>query len=489
MTKVIASILASSTEEMIRAIRECTDGADIVELRVDAVPAPDLERLRAEDDKPLILTCRSRTEGGCFRGTETERLSILGRALELDYDYVDIEMAAWKPDLARKTSRSKLILSRHFFDKFPKNLTRTVHQGVDMGADLVKLAAKVCSLADGLRLCDAGSVAKQRGVGYLPVAMGPTGIATRILSPRLGLEFTYASARGHPATGPGQIDLEELLTIYRFRSLGLETRIFGLLGCPASGSLSPAMHNAVFEHFGTDTVYVPFEESRLGPFMAAARKMEIAGLSVTRPHKEAILGYLDEVDERARRVGAVNTVSVRNGRWKGHNTDVGGVLEPIAKRTTIEGKLAVVLGAGGAARAAAWGLAEEGARVAIVSRRPEQARNLAEELGAESGTLDRIDNWEWDILINATPVGGSDSRGELPAHFSRVKPGSVVLDMVYAPERTALMEKMHESGAEVISGLEMLVAQAVRQVEIWMGRRPHQDILIAAARSGAGRRD
>jgi 3-dehydroquinate dehydratase/shikimate dehydrogenase len=488
MTKIIASVSAPTTEEMIRAMRESTDGADIIELRVDALRAPDLERLRAENDKPLILTCRSSAEGGLFRGTEEERLSLLGRAFDLGFDYVDVEMAAWTEKLERKTFRPKLILSRHLYKECPNNLEEIVRQGTEMGADVVKLAIRASSLDDGLRLFEAGAPARDRGVGYIPVSMGPAGMSSRILGPRWRVEFTYASARGLPATGPGQVDLEELLTTYRFRSIGRDTRVYGLVGCPAADSLSPAMHNALFERLGVDAVYVPFEEDDLETFLGAARTVGVDGLSVTRPHKEAIRSHLEDVDDLVRRVGAVNTVSIRDGRWKGWNTDVEGVVEPIAKRTEIEGKMAVVLGAGGAARAAAMGLADNGAHLVVLSRRLEQAHNLAGVWGAKSGPLDALEQLDWDILVNATPVGGGDSCGELPTTISRVKSGSVVLDMVYSPEKTALLEKAREAGAQVISGIEMLAAQAVGQAEIWTGIRPDLGFLEEAARAAAGRR-
>jgi 3-dehydroquinate dehydratase/shikimate dehydrogenase len=474
---------------MILSMRESTEGADIVELRVDGVREPDLGRLRAENDKPLVLTCRSSAEGGFFSGTEEERLSLLARAIELEFDYVDVEMAAWRQALACKTSAAKLILSRHFFEQPPKNLEEIVRQGTEMGAHVVKLAVRASSLADGLRLFEAGAPARDRGVSYVPVSMGPAGMSCRILGPRWGAELTYASARGLPATGPGQVDLGELLTTYRFRSMSRDTRVYGLVGCPAVDSISPAMHNAFFERLGVDAVYVPFEENDLEAFIGAARKIGIVGLSVTRPHKETVLSYLDDIDDLAGRVGAVNTVSVRNGRWRGHNTDVEGVVSPIATRTEIEGKRAVILGAGGAARAAAFGLVDNGAHLVVLSRRLEQARNLAGVLGAESGTLDVLERLDWDILVNATPVGGGDSCGELPATISRVKPGSVVLDMIYSPEKTALLEKAREAGAQVISGMEMLVAQAVGQAEIWTGMRPDRDFLEEAARAPCRRQE
>jgi 3-dehydroquinate dehydratase/shikimate dehydrogenase len=488
MTEIVASVLETSTEQMIRALPEGTVGADLIELRVDAIREPDLERLRAATRMPVILTCRSPREGGLYRGTEEARLSLIRRALELGFDYVDVEVSSWTQELRRTRTISKLILSHHAFDAYPEDPQSIVERAVELGADVVKLAVQTSSLIDCLRLAAVGSPARKRGVGFTPIAMGPSGIASRILAPRLGADFTYASARGLPSTGPGQLDLDELLKVYRFRSIGADTPIYGILGYPVAHSLSPAMHNAFLANHGIDAVYVPFEERDLHPFVDAARQLGIAGLSVTRPHKEGIRPFLDETDEQAKKVGAVNTIAVREGKWEGFNTDIEGVVSPISRRTPVEGKWAVILGAGGAARAAAFGLADRGARLVISARRLEQARSLADEVGGKAVEPDQIGNWSWDVLVNATPVGGGEYVGELPVSVLDVKPGSVVLDMVYEPEETRLLVSAKSEGAQVITGLEMLVEQAVHQAEIWTGVRPPREEMESAARAEMARR-
>ncbi len=488
MTQIVASVIASTTEEMVRAMREATAGADLVEARVDSVSEPDLARLKAAGDKPIILTCRSPQEGGLFRGSEGERLELLQRALDIGFDFVDVETSSATPELLGHRKTSRVILSHHVFDQCPSDLATLVHRSVERGADMVKLAVKTSSLAEAKRLADAGLPARRRGIGYTPVALGPSGVAARILASRFGADFTYASARGLPPAGPGQLDIEELLTLYRFRSLGGATRIYGILGYPAAGSLSPAMHNAWFSRQGLDAVYLPFEEENAASFVSAAQGLDVAGFSVTMPHKQTILSFLDEVDPLARRVGAVNTVAVRNGKWVGLNTDIEGVVRPISRRFDIRGKLAVILGAGGAARAAAFGLARERAKLVILARRYPRAVELAETVGAVAGRLEDVGDWNWDILVNATPVGGGDVEEELPAPVHSMRSGTVVLDMVYEPEKTALLEMAESEGAVGIPGLEMLVAQACCQAEIWTGTMPSAMDLEPAARAEIARR-
>lgn len=488
MTQIVASVIASSTEEMVRAMCESTAGADLVEARADSVSEPDLAPLKGAGDKPIILTCRSSREGGLFQGSEEERLRLLRRAFDMGFDYVDVETSFATPELLRHRKRSRVILSHHVFDHCPSDLAGLVRRAIERGADMVKLAVKTSSLAEAKRLADAGLEARERGIGYTPVALGPSGVAARILASRFGADFTYASARGLPPAGPGQLDIEALLTLYRFRTLGAATRIYGILGYPAAGSLSPAMHNAWFARQGLDAVYVPFEEEDVESFVSAARDLNVAGISVTMPHKQTILSFLDEVDPLARRVGAVNTVTGRSGKWVGFNTDIEGVVRPISKRIDIRGKQAVILGAGGAARAAAFGLAREGAKLAILARRYPKAVELADAVGAVAGRPEDVADWNWDILVNATPVGSGDFEGKLPAPLRSIRSGKVVLDMVYEPESTALLEMAESEGAVGISGLEMLVAQACCQEEIWTGTAPSATDLESAARAEIARR-
>jgi 3-dehydroquinate dehydratase/shikimate dehydrogenase len=492
MTEIVTSILSSSTDQMLQSMRDSTEGADLIELRVDgidpAVSSKELELLAGARTKPLILTCRSYMEGGLFGGSEEERLEILHAAMGLSFDYVDVELSSLEAGFQATRSDSKLIASYHEFERFPESLTSIVARGIQTGAEIIKLAVKVDSLADAFALTEAGEVARKKGIGFVPIAMGPSGVSARILASHLGAEFAYASISGGPATGPGQIELKQLLTQYRFKTLGPKSVVLGILGCPVTVSLSPAMHNAWMAKKGFDGIYVPFEEADVLRFVEGARKLRLCGLSVTRPHKESILPFLHEVDPEARQIGAVNTVAVRDGKWKGFNTDVQGVVGPITKRTPIDGQHAVVMGTGGGARAAVYGLTRRGAKVTVLGRGRDKTQKLAEELNASGGSLDEFDHLDWEILVNATPVGGGEWAGQSPVTIRDVKPDAVVLDMVYEPEWTPLLLAAQSQGARVISGLEMLIVQAALQAEIWTGEKPTYDVLEKAAREEIERR-
>ncbi|HEY7819946.1 MAG TPA: shikimate dehydrogenase, partial [Vicinamibacteria bacterium] len=452
-------------------------------LRVDRLDRPHLERLRdlgGEIGKPILLTCRSAREGGAFSGTEEERLALLARAEALAFDYVDIEIDSLSASPPRAT-RAKLVLSHHDFRGIPEDLDGKIRKAIELGADVVKIAAHVSSLEGSLRLARAGDRARKAGKEYVPVPLGPAGTSGRILASPLGAAFTYAPPSTSRSTGPGQVALDELLDLYRFRSLSSVTEVYGVLGERALESLSPAMHNRLFQRLERDAVYVPFQETDLRAFVSAARELGIAGLSVTIPFKEAILEHLDEMDAMAARIGAVNTVVVQGGKWKGYNTDREGVREPLEKLgRPLAGKRAVILGAGGAARAAAQALVEKNASVLVLARREEKARALATSLQCESGSLSRLATESFQLLVNATPSSPS-----LPS----ISEESIVFDMVTIPEETELLRRAREAGAFTVSGLEMLAAQAAPQAKLWLGAETESSELLGYGRSHVANRE
>ena len=481
-TRLVASIRADSEDELKRASLDRAGRADVVELRIDKIADPDLERVRdigRRVGKPLLLTCRSAREGGAFSGTESERLAILERAGTLGFEYLDVEIDALSVPLPRR-SETKLVLSHHDFKAIPPDVDLKVARALELGADVVKIAARVSSLEGSLRLARAGERARKAGKAYVPVPLGPAGTSGRILASRLGAFFSYAPLAAAKATAPGQIPLDDLLDFYRFRSIGPETEIYGIVGERTLETLSPAMHNRLFERLGRNAVYVPFQETDLRAFVPAARAIEVAGLSVTLPFKEEVLEYLDEVDDVAARIGAVNTVVVRDGKWKGYNTDRDGVLESLSRFDPLRGKRAVVIGAGGAARAAVHALVEKEVSVLVLARNESRAQALAAAAGAQSGPLSRLTSEPWALLVNATPA--SPSVDSIPAK-------SIVFDMVTLPEETELIRKARDAGAATVTGLEMLAAQAVPQAKLWISEEPDISELLGYARSHAAKRD
>lgn len=486
-SKLVASVMGHSVSSMERIARQLPEGADIVELRLDGLTDPDaadLATLARALTRPAIVTCRAKTEGGSFAGTDSERLSLLERAAAMGFDYVDVELAALERPFSK--GDAKLILSHHDFTGLPRDGARLMDEALALDADVVKLAARVSSLDEAWSLAAMGDAVKKAGKAFAPVAMGPAGVAARILAARFDAAFTYAAARGGVRTGPGQVLLDDMLGLYRFHTIDADTEVYGILGAHALASRSPAMHNPFFAGGGRNAVYVPFEASDLEAFLRGAKRLAVSGLSVTLPYKEAILPLLDEVDALAERIGAVNTVVVERGRWKGYNTDIDGVAEPLRRLGDWSGRSAVVVGSGGAARGAVFALEGLGASVTVLARRQDKAAALAGAIGAASGELAELDGARFDVLVNATPVG-SDGASDTELPVASLDASQCVFDMVTAPEVTPLIRRARGAGARTVTGIQMLAAQAVRQDELWTGERPPVEELEQRARGDVGR--
>jgi shikimate dehydrogenase len=260
-----------------------------------------------------------------------------------------------------------------------------------------------------------------------------------------------------------------------------KTALCGIVLHPASHTRSPAMHNAAYAALGLDAVFVAFDVAPAGlaAAVAGARALGVRQLAVSIPHKEAVLAHLDAVDETARRIGAVNTLTLREGRWLGSNTDWIGLARALERETALAGRRAVVLGAGGTARAASFALRERGARVAVLNRSVERAEALARELGAESaGPLEQLAALDYDVLVNTTSVGLSSDESPVPA--AALRRGVVVLDAVYDPPETRLLRDARARGARCVGGKWMLVEQAVEQIRLWSGKTPPSEVLAQA---------
>ena len=258
------------------------------------------------------------------------------------------------------------------------------------------------------------------------------------------------------------------------------TALYGIIGRPVRHSLSPAMHNAAFEHEGINAVYIAFETDSPGRAMDAVRTLGIRGLSVTVPNKETVMAFLDEMDETARRIGAVNTVKNRKGCIEGINTDWIGAVKALKEAAALRGKKAVVIGAGGSARAVVFGLVKEGAEVHIVNRTVEKAGRLAEEFDCSFSGLDGLSAADGDILINTTSVGMGGLQGLSPVPDGELGKFSIVMDIVYGSRKTRLLLDAERAGCITIQGTEMLLHQAAAQFEYWTGRKAPLEVMKKA---------
>lgn len=259
------------------------------------------------------------------------------------------------------------------------------------------------------------------------------------------------------------------------------TRVYGILGRPVAHSLSPAMHNAAFAHVGINAVYVPFEVQDLGRAVAGLRGLNIGGVSVTIPFKEEIIPLVDEVVGPAARMGAVNTVVNEGGRLVGHNTDWLGAVAALKEKTELQGRQILILGAGGAARAIVYGVLEAGGRVCVTDIDFPKATTLAREFGVEALESGQVDTCKAEILINATPVGMAPHADDIPLAPELLSRFRLVMDIVYRPLQTRLLQEARARGCEVVDGLRMLIHQGAAQFTLWTEQPAPVAVMAEAA--------
>jgi 3-dehydroquinate dehydratase/shikimate dehydrogenase len=469
------TVTARSTEELRRRRDEAAAaGADLVELRVDSVADPDVAGALADRRGRVIVTCRPTWEGGRFTGSEEERRRLLKDAVSLGAEFVDVEWRAHFDDIMRETGGRRIVLSRHDFTGAAGDLSSCLRAMRATGAEVVKLAVKTERLADCLMLLRVAEE-DRRQHGTILIGMGEPGIATRVLAYRFGSLWTYAGFERQV----GQLTPDELMKDYRFDTVSEATDVYGVVGSPVSHSVSPAMHNAAFRSFGLNAVYLPFRAADADDFVAFGRAFGIKGASVTIPFKQSLFDRVDDLDDASRRIGAINTIRATGGRWLARNTDAAAFLEPLRDRVRLPGLRVSLLGAGGAARAAAVALVSSGARVSVHARHADRARELASIVSGQVGPMPP-EPGSWDLLVNCTPAGMYPRVDETPIAADLLT-GTYVYDLVYNPTTTRLLREAARAGCQTIGGLDMLVAQAQEQFEWWTGKRVPSQVMREAA--------
>ncbi len=477
------------TMEELRRARDAAAHADLVEVRLDSVDRPDPIGAIEGRRRPVIVTCRPVWEGGAFDGSEEERGRLLSDAQTAGAEFVDVEWrAAFLPAITRRRRGRGVVVSMHLFGTPPADLSDRTRSLRSSGVEVVKVAIEAEQLTDMLPLLALAAHADFRETdgqgredrpGHVLLAMGQPGVPSRVLAARLGNRWTYA---GH-GVAPGQMPAERLLSEFQFRRIRHDADLYGVVGNPVAHSLSPAMHNAGFAALGLNAVYVPLHARDADDFVAFAGATGMRGASITAPFKVDMLSHVQETDGVAQRVGAINTLIVRDGRWIGANTDVAGFIAPFAGRMALKGLRASVLGAGGAARAVAVALAQQGAAVTVCARKGDAARDVAALAGGRAGAFPPGAG-SWDVLVNTTSCG-SGTRGDNPMDGVPLE-GEIVFDLVYAPAETPLITQARAQGCLTIGGIEMLVAQAEHQFELWTGQRPPAGLFRTAAAAAAG---
>lgn len=464
--------------------------ADMVELRIDYIKNVDLKRLLEKRTKPVIVTNRPVREGGRFDGSEEERIALLRLAIQLQADYVDIEhdsIQHVRRDTVHRVP-TKIIVSYHNFRETPDDLTDIYKRLSQSGADIVKIVTHANSITDNVRMY---RLIQQSRMPVISFCMGELGIISRILYKRFGSYLTFASLRTGKESAPGQINIYELLNTYQARRQDNHSAIYGLIGNPVSHSISPIIHNTLFKELHFNGIYVPFKVDNIGDFIKEFRGLDVKGYSVTIPHKESVVNHLDVIDPMAKKIGAVNTIVNTGGQLVGFNTDceaaikvLEGVNQIPAKslgETYLKEKKVTLVGAGGVARAIAFGLKERQAQITIINRNYERAQSLARDVGCLVSKFEETQSLDTDILINATPVGMFPKINETPIDKNKLKPNMIVFDTIYNPIETKLLKEAKAQGCKTINGLSMFVHQAAAQFKLWTGQMPSVETIEAIA--------
>ena len=485
LSRVCVAIQAGSPAEMLARAGDALKETRFLEFRLDSLPHPGtaLPRIRSflaqRPNATAIATCRRRPNGGHFVGSLTEEFEVLLKAARAGCRIIDIEVESAREATpaqfetfrsALRTAGSALLVSYHDFAR-TRSLEDAAGHIAAFEPEIIKVVSTAQTLADNLAVL---RLLEDHSARYciVAMAMGEEGLVSRVLGPRAGSAFTFASLADGAETAAGQVTARALRTLYHIDRLDAETRIFGVAGNPIAHSLSPLMHNAAFRRERVNAVLLPLKVRALSDLLALTLELPLSGVAVTMPLKQEVMPHLDHVDTLTGKIGACNTLRVTaDGKLYGFNTDVEGIVRPLERRFKLRGARVAVVGAGGAARAAVFGLVDQGAEVFVVNRTHENAVALAKAAGASAIKHELLAKIRVEVLINSTPCGMAGSAQSHPIAEKELNAG-LVFDMVYNPLETPLLRLAKSRGIPVINGLEMFVQQGVRQFEIWTGKTP-----------------
>ena len=477
LPRVCVAVVGEEPAKIIDRAESLVRDNPFMEFRLDylANPLAGLTKLKhfldMHPEATVIATCRRAVNGGKFKGSATSQLEVLTKAATAGFQLVDIELQSAEilktAQLAELKDRVGVILSFHDF-KATKKLEDTFAEIRRYPADFYKVVSTATTLHDNVQMMKFLQ-AHSAQLEMVGLCMGEQGIISRVLGVRAGSIFTFGAATRGEETAPGQVTAGELRDTYRIEMVDAATQVYGVAGDPVAHSLSPVMMNAAFRRETVNAVYLALHARTLKDLLTCVQEIPIRGLSITMPYKQAIVESLSNSDALTRQIGACNTVvRGQDGKLYGFNTDVAGIVVPLEQRMTLTGAKVLIVGAGGAARAAAFGLKNKNAEVFITNRTVEKGQALARQSKAKYLKRADIAKNTFDVIINATPVGmGNTKQAPLEEKELNTK---YLFDLVYTPAETKLIKMARAKNIQVIPGLEMFVQQGARQFEIWTGK-------------------
>lgn len=457
---LITVITASNYTEAFDQIQSVSQKTDGVELRLDyGLDFSAVKKLRETFSLPMIFTLRKKSQGGLYSKDESERLHMIEKFCELQPEYVDIEYDVsreWIEKLQKQFKNIKWLASYHNFDETPENLEIILQAMQHPVFSFYKIAAQANSTLDALRMfCFL-----KKNPTVLGLCMGELGQSTRLLAPIFHPFFIYAAIDENKKAASGQLTLDELISIYHVNQLNAATKIYALLGDPVKQSVGHILHNQAIRFLKQNAVYIKLliSKEELPKAISYLRQLPFYGFSITMPLKETIVSFVDELDEGASVIQAINTIVVKDSKWIALNTDGLGAV--MALNQNLSNKKILLLGAGGAARAILYETKKAGAIVTIVNRTLERAEALAKSFQANTLSLERLNEAVYDIIINTVSH-------ETPLNITQFIPKTIAMDCVYQPIETDFLLPAKNFFCTPIPGYEMFINQAILQLKQW----------------------
>ncbi len=488
---ICVPIIGPSARKAQQQIASAAAVADILELRLDLMDAPRLDTLLTAATLPVIVTNRSKLDGGQFKGTDEKRVQSLRDARKAGADYVDIEVSTPREHLQPfleegDATAAQTIISYHDFSHTPEDLNPLYETMREMPGDVIKIVTYARDIADNLKMFELLKRAAREKQKLIGLCMGDAGEISRILATAFGGFLTFGSLDDGQESAPGQIPAKTLKEVYRVNTARRDFKIYGVIGNPVSKSRGYLVHNRAFQATGSSDIYVAFLVNNVEKFFTGFADF-FSGLSVTMPAKEKVAPLLDRIDTTAQKIGAVNTVVKEGAGWAGYNTDCAAAVAAIETCTAIRDKRVLILGCGGTAKAIGFGVKEKDGRLTVAyNKNKERGEILAKELDCELIHCRAAGTRAIDILINCSPVGMSPNVNETPFAAENFKAGMVVFDAVYNPLETRLLREAKSAGCAVVPGSEMFVNQAARQFALWTGQPAPVAVMRQALLEGLG---
>ena len=498
--RICVPVCVRHASDLAAAVDRAAEAGDLVELRFDCLEPGEINEalrqyanLRQQTTRPFVITFRPPSQGGFREIGENERVQFWHEVANVwrdsSEDLADVE-AEFLIAADVGLDANGIICSHHDFARVPNDLSELYESMVSTSAAVLKIAVEADDATDCIPIIKLLERARGEGRELIAIAMGQAGVMTRILGPSRGSFLTYGSLDDESTTARGQLTARELRDVYRIDAINGQTEIMGIIGRPIGHSISPHIHNAAFAKSGLNAVFIPFEVHDVATFIQrmvrpSSREIDwkLKGFSVTAPHKSAVIGHLNWIDEAAKNIGAVNTIVIEDGELHGYNTDAAGFIAPLKDRIgSLENLKCAVIGTGGAARAVVWALRNQGASVVVFARDRDKAKFIADQFKVETADLAHAGFSGFDVVINATPLGTHGPlEVETPAQAEQLRGVRHAYDLVYNPLETRFIREARAADCLTIGGLEMLIGQAVKQFQLWTGREPDTGVMRRAA--------